>query len=107
MTPVGLITIIICLLVGYQLIQRGPAFLAGLAVTATYALYRVMASKANAALRDHAHVAARDPWATPSRAERRLLSKALKLSIAQTALFSQHPRQAMRGAALAERFGIA
>lgn len=55
-------------------------------------------------------VAAADPaWAVPSRRQRRLIARHLRLSIAMTAQYSLFPRSSARGYAIADalarRFG--
>lgn len=107
MTPVGIILVLIGLGASFQLATRGPALLAaGLAVLVAAAL-RTLSQRASARMRTMASTPRSDPWARPSRDERRAMARSLKLSMSLTSLSSMFPVQTERGYALADRMGLA
>jgi len=106
-TPVGIILVLIGLGASFQLATRGPALLAaGLAVLVAAGL-RTLSQRASTRLRNMASTPRSDPWARPSRDERRAMARSLKLSMSLTSLSSMFPVQTERGYALADRMGLA
>lgn len=108
-TPVGLLLVLFALVAGYQTITRGPAFLMAGIVLMTYVVIRTLAVQAGRQIIDgrSASLENRDPWARPSRRDRKLQRRALNLNIALTQLTSLFPTTSLRGRGFCEKLGYA
>lgn len=107
MTPVGILLILLGIGAAYLVATRAPSLLAaGIAIIIAIIL-RALCVRADNELQKMAEVPNRDPWAATPRKERRLLARALKLSISSTTLTSLFPQQALQGYRIAGRMGFA
>jgi len=108
-TPVGLISVLLALAAGYQAITRGPAYIIAAIALSVFVAIRAMSVRTGreiVGLRGDS-VASTDPWAKPSRRDRRLQRRALSLNLSLTELGSIFPSIAVRGVGICERLGYA
>lgn len=111
MTPVSIALLAAGLAISaavlYLAATRGPALVADGLATVLATVLRIRTVRANAVLLGLERPADADPWAKPSRDQRRALSRSLKLAMSTTTLASVFPAQIVRGHELAERLGYA
>ena len=107
MTPAGIIAVILGLAASYLTATRGPGLLAGAIAVVLAVALRTLAVRAGRTILALRRDPATDPWARPSRAQRRALAAGLRRTMALTTLTSMFPDQAVRGYAIANRLRLA
>lgn len=107
MTPVGIIAVIIGLAASYMIATRGPGLLAGAIAVVIAVVLRSLSVRASRRILALRRGPDTDPWARPTRAQRRALAGGLRNAMSLTMLTSMFPEQTQRGYALAGRLHLA
>jgi hypothetical protein len=107
MTPVGIVAVILGLAASYQIATRGPGLLAATIAVVIAVVLRTLSVRASRQILALQRDRSVDPWARPTRAQRRALAGGLRTTMSLTTLTSMFPQQTVRGYAIANRLRLA